>query len=146
MTEEYQPQPKTEEVSWNLSYKVVEHLATKLSAISSYLFFGQLNECYRSLNEIKIWINHHFTPEERHVAKRFREVADKYFIAMGKILARHDNCEEEVLEMREGDVKRYCFYKSRLTKLLEKYMEFVFEMLDKYGYLIPLKEDKTSIN
>ena len=130
-----------EQVSWNLSQKLSDQIDGLLRAGRRNARRGEDLECFFEFKELRLLINHHFSPDQVEQLDNFEEEINKLSIELKK-----STIEKDDLEYQEDSFERKL--KTKLITLknsryltIEKYRKLILKLLDEYGYLMERKQD-----
>lgn len=106
-----------DQVEWNLSAALIAEIQSLLSISSRLYLAGNLKKAFWSLKAVKFRFIQSLDAEER---KKLKTI--------------------------EQNFKRNNDNKNKMAYLYDRYTESIMDLLQEYGYLIPLKKDHTRIS
>lgn len=127
---------KTEQVGWNLSEALILEIANHLQAASRNFIQHNLHQTFFCLQTVKMRIIHNLKSDKgNNERKEFTDLEKKIFPR-----AMADKSEELRMSSIAWGRNRF-----ELAVLITKYNELIMDKLEKYGYTIQKKVDRTKL-
>lgn len=133
MKEEYPQQDHNSQVAWNLSSSLIMEVSELLVKADQEYLQGKPDNAYYSMKAIKMRIVNSLNAEERKYLKAMESKVVRWVSIANMYASKY--------KYKEASQAR-----AVLAEKYEEYNETIMDLLDKYGYLIQRKEDKTKIN
>ena len=117
----------TEKVSWNLAAGLLQEIQLHLIRASNFYLAGNLERWFYQLKAVKMRIISSLNQEERLALKNLETEIMYDIVPHSNPIINRSKKEHAALH-------------------IETYNESLFDMLEKYGYLVQKQEDRTRIN
>ena len=128
-----------EEVAWNLSQAIIDQIGLLISSFVKNYKVYDYEKAFRDMKSIRLIIVANLNTNERTDTKSKEKSLD--FLLSQRSFASNkdgfDNTKQIEFSKKNG---------KDLIKNLDDYVELLMDLLKKYGYLIPVKEDKKNLN
>jgi len=124
----------SEQVSWTLSLALINHLASLLQQATNYYLAGDIEKAFFRLKAVRMRIIQNLKDTDKH-PERKKCIDKEIEFAKKKI-------NKKLLTDNPGD---YLKAKQDQMRTYEEYNTLIMDLLEKYGYLIKKREDRTSI-
>jgi len=128
-------------VAWNLSEGLIRQIDLLLQASSVNYVGGKFATFFENLKAVRMKIIQSLTPGERQQFKTLETETYSYLDVLASLRDPRAGFENPA-KIRAW----YIESKPKLILALDKYNDLLMDTLDKYGYLIPPKEDKTKMS
>lgn len=132
MAEEERKSSEYEQVAWNLSQQLILQISYLIQQSTANYIAGNLTKCYFHVKEIRTLIFADLNSEEVKELKEFEMKIGSSSVKAKPKISSHPTKDELT-------------YRAMENMYLDKYRTRMMELLNKYGYLISKKADKSKM-
>ncbi len=140
---------KPEKVDWNLSGAIIQQCAVLLSKATTYILDGKDWMAFTQLSSLRQLIVFKLNPEERKDMKEREEALSNLFpsqhILKNTKYIGSTRVGGNIPTQEQIDLAKKILKDQSVKKLFMEYHENLLDLMNKYGFMMGIKMDRTKV-